>query len=913
MTATVTSTRHVDPYAEFTWELRTVHLTNPSTGEVILHQEDVEVPDFWSQNATNILVSKYFRGTLNTSEREHSLKQVLDRVVDTIADWGLEDGYFIGIDDADEFRVNLKRSLVRQESSFNSPVWFNIGVAGVPQQASACFILDIEDSMDSILNWYREEGIIFKGGSGAGVNLSKLRSSVEHLHGGGTASGPVSFMRGADASAGTIKSGGKTRRAAKMVVLNIDHPDVEDFIETKAREERKGRVLAEAGFDMGLNGTDVISLQYQNANNSVRVTDEFIQAVRDGADWHLRAVTTGEVVKTVPARQLWQQIARAAWECADPGLQFDTTINRWNTVADTARIDASNPCSEYMHISNSACNLASLNLLRFLKKDHTFDTAHFVNTIALYVTAQDILVGHADYPTPAIGANARRYRELGLGYANLGALLIALGLPYDSDDGRHLGAAITSLLSAAAYLFSTRLAANLGPCDGYEPNRKSMLNVLSMHREASTALVNEVSKASLAREIARLADAHWDTLLADCRDHGIRNTQISLLAPTGTIGFLMDCDTTGIEPAFSLVSYKNFVGGNATELTIEAVKDGLDTLGYNAEQQAAILEYIREHKSTLGAPYLVDIDQPVFATAVGDNALSPMGHLRMMGAVQPFLSGAISKTVNLPRETTVDEVADTYMAAWELGLKAIALYRDGCKLGQPLSVNKDNASDQSSSNAALEAKVAQLQHEIATLGTHRVARERLPRHRTSRTYAFQVAESEGYATVGEYPDGRPGELFIKVSKQGSTLAGVMDAFSIAVSLGLQHGVPLETFIRKYVNMRFEPAGITDDNDIRLVSSLVDYIFRRLALDYLDADTRADLGIHSTTERAESLVSEPVHEAEYVAQASTNGHSSEPAVFSLSLDAPYCYTCGNRMQRSGSCYVCPADGTTSGCS
>jgi ribonucleoside-diphosphate reductase alpha chain len=892
--------------------MRTVHLTNPATGEVILHQDSVEVPTFWSQNATNILASKYFRGTLGTSEREHSLKQVIDRVVDTIADWGLEDGYFIDLADADDFRTQLKHSLVRQESAFNSPVWFNIGVKGVPQQASACFILDVNDSMDAILNWYREEGIIFKGGSGAGVNLSKIRSSVEHLHGGGTASGPVSFMRGADASAGTIKSGGKTRRAAKMVVLNVDHPDIEEFIKTKQREELKSRVLSEAGFDMSLNGADVISLQYQNANNSVRVTDDFMHAVRKDLPWSLKAVTTGEVVKTVQARELWQQIARAAWDCADPGLQFDTTINRWNTVANTARIDASNPCSEYMHISNSACNLASLNLLKFLRPDHTFDVDHFIATVALYVKAQDILVGRADYPTRAITTNAKRYRELGLGYANLGALLISLGLGYDSDEGRHLAAAITSLLSAVAYSTSARLAANLGPCEGYAPNRTSMLAVLGMHTDAGAALAGVVTSNTLAASLTSIANEYWDKALQECNDHGIRNTQISLLAPTGTIGFLMDCDTTGIEPAFSLVSLKTFVGGNTATLTISAVQEGLRTLGYTKDQQADILAHIAEHHSTVNAPHLSEAHQSVFATAVGDNALTPLAHLAMMSAVQPFLSGAISKTVNLPRDTTVEQVADTYMKAWELGIKAIAIYRDGCKLGQPLSVktNKD-----AESTSRLQAQVAQLQSEIAHLGTHHVARERLPRHRTSRTYAFQVADSEGYATVGEYPDGRPGEVFIKVSKQGSTLAGIMDAFSIAISLGLQHGVPLETFVRKYINMRFEPAGITDDGDIRIVSSLVDYIFRRLALDYLDSETRAELGIHSTEERTEQVASivpvEPAREPQAVVEAPTNTTSA--TMFSLQQDAPYCSTCGNQMQRSGSCYVCPADGTTSGCS
>jgi ribonucleoside-diphosphate reductase alpha chain len=897
------------PYEMVEWELRDARIINYRTGEVAFEQGDVEVPANWSQNATNILAQKYFRGQLGSPEREHSLKQVVDRIVDTITEWGRLDGYFLNESEASAFSEELKYLLITQRAAFNSPVWFNIGVKGVPQQASACFILSIEDTMDSILNWYREEGIIFKGGSGAGVNLSAIRSSVEHLNGGGTASGPVSFMRGADASAGTIKSGGKTRRAAKMVILNVDHPDIEEFIWTKAIEERKARALSAAGFDMGVDGKDAFSIQYQNANNSVRVTDDFMRAVIEDRDWQLKAVTTGQVVKTLKARDLMREIAQAAWECADPGLQYDTTINNWHTTPGAGRINGSNPCSEYMHLDNSSCNLASINLLKYLGESGEFDVAGFIHTAALLITAQDILAGRADYPTEKIAKTSRAYRQLGLGYANLGALLMALGMPYDSDQGRAYAATITALMTGAAYLTSARLADRLGPFEGFSSDRDATLRVVEMHREA----LGKVDVAPVPEPLRLAAERSWDDALEHARRYGVRNAQVTLLAPTGTIGLLMDCDTTGIEPDLGLVKFKTLVGGGTMTIVNQTVPRALARLGYAPEQIEDIIGYIDDRKTIVGAPHLDASHLPVFACAMGDNVISYMGHVLMMAAVQPFLSGAISKTVNLPESATVEDIEDVYIAGWRLGLKAIAIYRDNCKVGQPLQTAEKKA--MSTDLDRLEQEIEDLRRQLAGERTKPV-RQRLPRHRRSRTYAFQVADSEGYLTVGEYDDGRPGEVFIKVSKQGSTLAGIMDAFSIAVSLGLQHGVPLETFVKKYVNMRFEPAGITDDADIRLASSLVDYIFRRMALDYLDSETRVELGIQSTEERTASLLF-PVEEvAQPMARAQGMTYAAEPdreSPKSSASDAPYCYSCGNVMQRAGSCYVCSSCGTTSGCS
>jgi ribonucleoside-diphosphate reductase alpha chain len=925
-----------DPYDSVRWERRDARIAHYATGAVAFEQLGVEVPAGWSLNAVNILAQKYFRGTLGEPDREWSLRQVVDRVVDTVTAWGRKDGYFVDDEEAAAFSDELKYLIVHQRAAFNSPVWFNIGVKGVPQQGSACFILAVDDSMDSILNWYTEEGIIFKGGSGAGVNLSRIRSSKEGLRGGGTASGPVSFMRGADASAGTIKSGGKTRRAAKMVILDVTHPDIEDFIWCKAIEERKARALRDAGFDMDLDGRDSHSVQYQNANNSVRVTDEFMQAVLDDADWHLRAVTTGEVIETVKARQLFRQIAKAAWECADPGLQFDTTINRWHTCPNAGRINASNPCSEYMHLDNSACNLASFNLLEFLDDDGTFDVAGFKSAVECVFTAQEIIVGNADYPTEKIAENSRRYRQLGIGYANLGALLMAQGLPYDSEAGRAWAAAITALLTGHAYETSARTASRMGPFAGYQADREGMLRVLRMHRDAAARIDEEL----VPPELLSAAQQSWDAAVETAEQFGVRNAQASVLAPTGTIGLMMDCDTTGIEPDLGLVKTKKLVGGGTMSIVNQTVPRALARLGYGSAQVDDIVRHIDEHKSILGAPHLAAEHLPVFACSMGDNTIHYRGHLTMMGAVQPFLSGAISKTVNVPEDVTVEEVEQLHVEAWQLGLKAVAIYRDNCKVAQPLATAKRTLADPDASpaeahDAELALKVAELERALerqTTVVVKQPIRERLPRKRKSSTFAFRVADCEGYVTVGEYDDGRPGEVFMKVSKQGSTLAGIMDAFAIAVSLGLQHGVPLATYVRKYTNMRFEPAGMTDDPDLRIAQSLVDYIFRRLAVDYLPYEERVDLGVLTSTERTQltlpgieeatiqnaRLDAGPAPALDEGSVESPDGTppvaaALRPASGVVESDAPYCFQCGVQMQRAGSCHACPSCGTTSGCS
>jgi ribonucleoside-diphosphate reductase alpha chain len=925
-----TDDRH--PYDEVVWDRRDARISNFRDGSVAFEQLNVEVPASWSFNATNILAQKYFRGTLGTPERETSLKQVVDRIVDTITTWGVERDYFVDDEETETFRDELKHLLITQKAAFNSPVWFNIGVKGVPQQGSACFILAVEDSMRSILNWYTEEGIIFKGGSGAGVNLSKIRSSAEMLEGGGTASGPVSFMRGADASAGTIKSGGKTRRAAKMVILDVDHPDVEEFIWCKANEENKARVLRDAGFDMDLDGKDIHSIQYQNANNSVRVSDEFMQAVLSDADWDLMARHGGRVVQTVRARELWRQIARAAWECADPGLQFDTTINKWHTSSNTDRINGSNPCSEYMHIDNSACNLASLNLMKFLESDGRFDVDSFKAAIEVLFTAQEIIVGAADYPTEKIGENSRRFRQLGLGYANLGALLMASGLAYDSDEGRAWAAAITALMTGHAYATSARTAGRMGPHEGFAENAGPMLDVLRMHRDAAY----QIDETRAPGEILEAAQHAWEEAVDLGARHGVRNAQASVLAPTGTIGLLMDCDTTGIEPDLGLVKFKKLVGGGNMSIVNQTVPRALRVLGYTETEVSAIEAYIDEHKSIVGAPALKPEHLPVFACSMGDNTIHYLGHVKMMGAVQPFISGAISKTVNMPEDASIEDVANLHMDAWRLGVKAVAIYRDNCKVGQPLSTARKDGEESSSSVTATDSVAAELYTKIHKLeaalelakseGSHVLVgavRERMPRRRESATFSFRVADCEGYVTVGEYEDGRPGEVFIKVSKQGSTLAGIMDAFSISISLGLQHGVPLATYVRKYVNMKFEPSGMTDDADLRIATSLVDYIFRRLALDYLSPSEREDLGVLSTSERIQPTLPEVVEQATPSVNASvqpTLGDlaerpANEPKLLNRyeQRDAPMCYQCGNTMQRAGSCYVCSTCGATSGCS
>ena len=904
------------PYDDVTWERRDVVQNNWKTGEVVFEQQGVEFPDFWSVNASTIVTTKYFRGAVGTESREWSLKQLIDRVVLTYTKAGRDNGYFGSDEDAEIFEHELTYMLLHQVFSFNSPVWFNVGTTA-PQQVSACFILSVDDTMDSILNWYKEEGFIFKGGSGAGLNLSRIRSSKELLRSsGGTASGPVSFMRGADASAGTIKSGGATRRAAKMVVLDVDHPDVEEFIETKVREEDKIRVLRDAGYDMDLGGKDITSVQYQNANNSVRVSDEFMRALEADEDFGLRARTDGEVVETVSAKGLFRTMAEAAWACADPGIQYDDTINDWHTNPETGRINASNPCSEYMSLDNSSCNLASLNLMTFLKEDETFDAERFAKSVEFVITAMDISISFADFPTEAIGDTTRRYRQLGIGYANLGALLMATGLPYDSDAGRSFAAAITSLMTGTAYKRSAELAGVVGPYDGYARNVDAHKRVMRKHSSANDD-VRSVS--SLDGDVLKLAVKTWVECLTTGEKNGWRNAQASVLAPTGTIGFMMDCDTTGIEPDFSLVKFKKLVGGGSMQIVNQTIPRALRKLGYTGETIEAIVEYISENGHVVDAPGLKTEHYAIFDTAMGARSISPMGHVRMMAAVQSFISGAISKTVNMPETATIEEVEEIYYEGWKQGLKALAIYRDNCKVGQPLSDAKATKVD--------------AQVEAAIEGIGQPIRRRLPKSRPSRTTSFSVAGAEGYLTAGSYEDGELGEVFLKLGKQGSTLAGVMDAFSIAISIALQYGVPLEAFVSKFVNMRFEPAGMTDDPDIRMSQSIMDYIFRRLALDHLPLDKREALGIFTADERAATVTQQyetPQVEAapavdlavdEQSAPAgempnTSSAHSSAELLEEITgtaSDAPLCMTCGIKMRPAGSCYVCEGCGSTSGCS
>ncbi|MEU8109677.1 vitamin B12-dependent ribonucleotide reductase [Nonomuraea muscovyensis] len=913
------TTPGVHPYDEITWERRDVVMTNWRDGSVNFEQRGVEFPEFWSVNAANIVTTKYFRGAVGTPQREWSLKQLVDRVVGVYTRTAVEHGYFAGEEDAEIFDHELKYALVHQIFAFNSPVWFNVGTQS-PQQVSACFILSVDDQMESILEWYKEEGVIFKGGSGSGVNLSRIRSSKELLSSGGTASGPVSFMRGADASAGTIKSGGATRRAAKMVVLDVDHPDIEEFIETKAREEDKIRALRDAGFDMDLGGKDIVSVQYQNANNSVRVSDEFMRAVEKGDRFGLRARLTGEVIETVDSRDLFRKMAKAAWECADPGVQYDDTINDWHTTPETGRITASNPCSEYVHLDNSSCNLASINLLKFLKDDNTFDIANFVKLTELIITAMDVSITFADFPTEKIGETTRAYRQLGIGYANLGALLMATGHAYDSDGGRAVAGAITSLMTGVSYRRSAELAGAVGPYDGYARNAEPHKRVMRKHAAANDSLR---TIASMDNKIHAEASRQWSECLKLGEKNGYRNAQASLLAPTGTIGLMMDCDTTGIEPDLALVKFKKLVGGGSMQIVNQTIPRALKQLGYLQEQIEAIVEYIAEHGHVVDAPGLRKEHYEVFDCAMGERAIAPMGHVRMMAATQPFLSGAISKTVNLPESATIDDIEQVYMEGWRLGLKALAVYRDNCKVGQPLSAGgkKDDAKD------AKDAKPAE--PEVKVIEVNRPTRRRMPNQRPSTTTRFTVGGAKGYMTASSYPDDGLGEVFLKMSKQGSTLAGVMDAFSVAISIGLQYGVPLETYMSKFVNMRFEPAGMTDDPDIRMATSVMDYIFRRLALDHLPYDERAALGIFSAAERAaqqrgeDPAALQETVDREALAQSAPIEERPEPQPSAKELtleshqrftaDAPLCMTCGTKMRPAGSCYVCEGCGSTSGCS
>jgi ribonucleoside-diphosphate reductase alpha chain len=923
----------VHPYSEVEWEKRSAVISGEK-GETVFEQHDVEIPKPWSQLATNVVVSKYFRGQLGTPQREQSVKQLIGRVVATITNWGRKDGYFTTEEDAGIFAEELTHLLIHQKLAFNSPVWFNVGVEPHPQ-CSACFILSVDDKMDSILDWYRKEGVIFKGGSGSGVNLSRIRSSKERLAGGGTASGPVSFMRAADASAGVIKSGGKTRRAAKMVVLNVDHPDVGEFIQCKADEEKKAWTLIDAGYDGSIDGAAYGSVFFQNANNSVRVTDEFMNAVNDDRSWSTRYITTGEICETFRARELLQKICEATWQCGDPGMQFDTTINAWHTCPNTARINASNPCSEYMHLDNSACNLASLNLMKFLREDSGFETAAFKQAIDISITAQDILVDNSSYPTEEITANASAFRELGLGYANLGAILMSLGLPYDSEAGRQYAGAITALMTGEAYLQSARIAEQMGSFSGYAVNREPMLDVIDKHRSYAYKLDPSLVSLDL------LSDARksWDEALASGRKAGYRNSQVTVLAPTGTIAFMMDCDTTGVEPDIALVKYKRLVGGGLLKIVNNTVPRSLRRLGYENKEIQAIIEYIDEHETIEGAPLLRDEHLAVFDCAFkptrGIRTIHYLGHVRMMGAVQPFLSGAISKTINMPNEATLADISEAYMESWRLGLKAVAIYRDGCKRVQPLATGE---------------KKALPQPVPVVVADPEPTRRRLPMDRQAICHKFDIAGHEGYIHVGFYEDGTPGEIFIKMAKEGSTISGLMDTIATLTSLSLQYGVPLEALVSKFGHVRFEPSGFTQNPEIPYAKSLTDYIFRFLGTRFLTKDQRHDVSQGEQSDHRESSrgTVEQAHTLgeQEQARVTLNGptkRSTAPAValakgshpshgdslrsvspsaqetasvsmtWQAQADAPSCADCGSIMIRNGACYKCLNCGATSGCS
>ena len=899
------------PFDEIEWETRDAVIGNPESPA--FEQRGVEFPKSWSQNATNIVAQKYFRGQIGSEERESSVKQMVGRVAGTISNWGREGGYFASAEDAEAFEAELTSILLNQKAAFNSPVWFNVGFEETPQ-CSACFILSVEDTMESILDWNTKEGRIFRGGSGSGINLSNIRGSMEPLKKGGTASGPVSFMRGADSWAGTIKSGGKTRRAAKMVVLDVDHPDIEHFVWCKAEEEKKAEALREAGFDMSIDGEGFTSIQYQNANNSVRVTDDFMEAVEAGEEWHLTARTTGESVKTLDARELMNQIADAAWRCADPGVQYDTIINRWHTCPESGRINASNPCSEYMHVDDSACNLASLNLMKFRRPDGSFDVEDFEHAVDVVFLAQEIVVGFSSYPTEGITENANRFRQLGLGYANLGALLMSDGLPYDSDAGRNVAAAITALMTGRAYRQSALIAAGAtGPYDEYEKNRDAHNGVMRMHRDASY----DVDPTGIKGELLEASQRAWEEAVELGEEHGYRNAQATVLAPTGTISFLMDCDTTGIEPDFSLVKFKELVGGGQMTITNRSVPLALRTLGYAEPQVEQITAYITENSTIVGAPDLKDEHLPVFDVAVGERAISHTGHIDMMAATQPFISGAISKTVNLPQSATIEDIADAYTRGWKGGLKALAIYRDGSKTAQALRTD------------------AQDEKEVEEVVALPPERKRMPRERESITHKFSIAGHEGYITAGKYDDGTVGEIFLTdIGKEGSTMRGLLNAFATAISLGLQYGVPLEDFVRKFSYMRFEPEGITGNPEIPFAKSMPDYIMRWLGSRFIDdIDVLEDLGILTPQVRAKrdaetTQLGLGIDTSGGTAGPSNggNGHAKPvpaaaaftetppvvPAKMSGLELGPACEQCGGMMQRTGSCYTCSSCGNNTGC-
>jgi ribonucleoside-diphosphate reductase alpha chain len=918
------STAGVHPFDQIEWEIRDAVIGNPESPA--FEQRGVEFPKSWSQNATNIVAQKYFRGQLGSPERESSVKQMIGRVAGTISGWGRQGGYFASEEDAEAFEMELTAILLNQKAAFNSPVWFNVGFEETPQ-CSACFILSVEDNMESILDWNTKEGKIFRGGSGSGINLSNIRSSEEPLKKGGTASGPVSFMRGADAWAGTIKSGGKTRRAAKMVVLDVDHPDIEHFIWCKADEEKKAEALREAGFDMSIDGEGFTSIQYQNANNSVRVTDEFMEAVEAGEEWHLTARTTGEPLKTLDARELMNQIADAAWRCADPGVQYDTIINRWHTCPESGRINASNPCSEYMHVDDSACNLASLNLMKFRREDGSFDTAEFEHAVDIVFLAQEIVVGFSSYPTAEITENANRFRQLGLGYANLGALLMSDGLPYDSDEGRNVAAAITALMTGRAYRQSALIAAGAtGPYEEYEKNREPHNGVMRMHRDASY----DVDGTGIKGELLEAAQRAWDEAVELGSEHGYRNAQATVLAPTGTISFLMDCDTTGIEPDFSLVKFKELVGGGSMTIVNQSVPMALEAMGYSESEIDQINAHIAEKNTIVGAPCLKDEHLPVFDVAVGERAISHTGHIDMMAATQPFISGAISKTVNLPQTATVDDIADAYTRGWKGGLKALAIYRDGSKTAQAL---RTDAQDEKEAEAEAEVEMAQ------------PVRKKMPRERESITHKFSVGGHEGYITAGKYEDGTVGEIFLTdIGKEGSTMRGLLNAYATAISLGLQYGVPLETFVQKFSYMRFEPEGMTQNPEIPFAKSLPDYIMRWVASRFIeDTETLEELGIltqevrsKKEAETAQLGLGVPTDtagpangngQANGGNGAATPAEAKEPVPAAAALTetppvrpakmqglelGPACDQCGGMMQRTGSCYTCSSCGNNTGC-
>jgi ribonucleoside-diphosphate reductase alpha chain len=959
-----------DPFAQVEWETRDARI---GFGDRIsFEQKGVEFPKSWSQNATNIVSQKYFRGQMSSPEREWSVRQMIKRVAGTIASWGSERGYFASIEDAASFEAELTHILLHQMAAFNSPVWFNVGwhpVGSPKMQASACFILSVEDNMESILEWNTKEGTIFRGGSGSGINLSKIRGSNEPLSRGGTASGPVSFMRGADAWAGSIKSGGGTRRAAKMVILDVDHPDIREFIWCKAKEEDKAAALRDAGFDMSIDGDGFHSIQYQNANNSVRVTDEFMRAVENDEDWNLLSRTTGlPVGEPTPARELMREISEAAWRCADPGVQYDTTINQWHTSPNSGRINGSNPCSEYMHVDDSACNLASLNLMKFRRADGSFDVESFEHAIDIMLLAQEIVVSPSSYPTEQIGANARAFRQLGLGYANLGAYLMSNGMPYDSDRARGTAAAVTALMTGRAYLRSAEVAAAIGPYDRYAENRDAHNSVMRMHRDASYAIPDVTCVDTPLLDAARTI---WERAVVAGEEHGYRNAQATVLAPTGTISFLMDCDTTGVEPDFSLVKFKELVGGGQMTIVNGTVPLALKTLGYSPAQVDQIVAYINEHNTIVGAPGLTDEHLPVFDVAVGSRAISHMGHIKMMGAIQPFISGAISKTVNLPHEATVEDIADAYIQAWRLGIKALAIYRDGSKTAQALSTDAQKQKSDPAAAAFSEAEVAERiavaveAARVAGVAEGRASaaaapkqRRRMPRERQSITHKFSIGGHEGYITAGKYEDGTVGEIFLTdIGKEGSTLRGMMNSFATAISIALQYGVPLETLVRKFSYMRFEPEGMTTNPEIPFAKSMPDYIMRWLASRFLDADLQEELGIMTPAVRARKSAQEaatsyngdtagpaPTH-APVATPGSGNGNRGDhdhaehadhdhgaavPAAAALTdtppvlpaisvprpaggLDlGPACQQCGGMMQRTGSCYTCGSCGFNTGC-